>query len=179
MEKLTSIKLTDHPNEFPLEEDAYQVLNQYFDGARARLRTDPDGDEVLRDLERSIGDRLDGVIQSGKARIGRADVEAAIKEVGYVDTGDGSDSTAVVPPSPPKARPLARIKEGQWLAGVCNGLAAYSGIRLDWLRTIALFLTVLTGGFLILVYAVMAIALPVVETRADYEALRSAPAGQA
>jgi phage shock protein PspC (stress-responsive transcriptional regulator) len=62
---------------------------------------------------------------------------------------------------------LRRIKEGQWLAGVCTGLADYSDIRVDWVRTLFIFATLLTAGGFALVYVAMAFILPVSPTRAS------------
>ena len=51
------------------------------------------------------------------------------------------------------------------LVGVCNGLAAYADIRVDWVRTIFVFATLVTGGLFVVVYIVMAFILPVAATR--------------
>jgi phage shock protein PspC (stress-responsive transcriptional regulator) len=51
------------------------------------------------------------------------------------------------------------------LAGVCNGLAAYSDLRVDWVRTLFVFATLLTGGLFVVVYIAMAFILPVAPTR--------------
>ena len=45
-----------------------------------------------------------------------------------------------------------------------TGLAAYSEIRVDWVRTIFFFATLVTAGLFTVVYIAMAFILPVVET---------------
>ena len=47
------------------------------------------------------------------------------------------------------------------LAGVCNGLAAYSEIRVDWVRTLFVGATLLTAGAFVLVYVALVFILPV------------------
>jgi phage shock protein PspC (stress-responsive transcriptional regulator) len=72
--------------------------------------------------------------------------------------------------SPPSAegrsrgRFWCRINEGKWFGGVCLGIAAYGGFRVDWVRTVVLLLTLLTGGLLAVAYLVLLLVLPVVPT---------------
>ena len=63
-------------------------------------------------------------------------------------------------PSPQRDRRLERIREGQQIAGVCNGLAAYAEINVNWVRALFLFATAVTAGGFLLVYAVLAFMLP-------------------
>jgi phage shock protein PspC (stress-responsive transcriptional regulator) len=70
-------------------------------------------------------------------------------------------------PVPPRRR-LERIREGQQLAGVCNGLAAYAEIKVNAVRSVFLFATLLTAGGFALVYAVLAFILPVRGVRTTY-----------
>ncbi len=51
------------------------------------------------------------------------------------------------------------------LAGVCNGLAAYADLRVDWVRTGFVLGSLATGGLLGLVYIAMAFILPITATR--------------
>ena len=67
-------------------------------------------------------------------------------------------------------RRLYRIRDGQWFAGVCNGVAAYSDLGVEWVRTIVVVLSVLSAGVFALIYLLMAFVLPVVATRQEWEA---------
>ena len=80
--------------------------------------------------------------------------------------GSGDDRPpSVVTDGPRRRRRLYRIRQGQWFAGVCTGLAAYGEFGVDWVRTIFILLSVATAGLFALVYLVMALVLPVVATR--------------
>lgn len=68
-------------------------------------------------------------------------------------------------PIPPRNRRLERIKAGQQIAGVCNGLAAYSELDVAGVRTLFIFATVLTAGGFALVYAALALMLPIRSAR--------------
>jgi phage shock protein PspC (stress-responsive transcriptional regulator) len=60
-----------------------------------------------------------------------------------------------------RGRRLYRIREGQEIAGVCNGLAEYSELRVDWVRTLFVLGTLVPAGWLGLVYIALALILPV------------------
>ena len=157
MNKTFLVGLTGHADQFRLEEAAYDRLAAYLDRAEVRLQDDPDRAEVLGDLERSIGDRLaalpaDDVVTA-------LEMEAILDRVGAVDTGwdPGTDGTG----ARPRKRRLVRIREGQEIAGVCTGLAAYTEVRLDWVRWFVVLATIFTGGILGLVYVALVLILPV------------------
>ena len=49
--------------------------------------------------------------------------------------------------------------------GVCNGIAAYSELGVDWVRTGFVLGSLVTGGRLVVVYIALALILPVAPTR--------------
>ena len=150
---------------FQLDEDAYNALQSYLDRARARLKRDPDRDEVLRDLEQSIGEKLALVLRSENRSVNRREVDSVLDQVGAVNTGNGDAKGESRFDRP---RRLCRIEEGQWFAGVCQGLAAYSSIAVEWVRTIFVLATIMTGGVVLLLYVVLMFALPVVRNHDEY-----------
>jgi len=88
MQKVIQISLGGHALMFQLEEDAYSALQSYLERARTRLNRDPDRDEVLRDLEQSIGEKLVNLLHSGNRVINRREVDAVLEQVGTVDAGN-------------------------------------------------------------------------------------------
>jgi phage shock protein PspC (stress-responsive transcriptional regulator) len=153
---------------FQLDEDAYNALRSYLDRARSRLKRDPGRDEVLRDLEQSIGEKFVRLLGSANRVINRREVESVLEQVGVVDADNGDGIK--VEPQLDRPRRLCRIEEGQWFFGVCQGLAAYASIKVEWVRSIFVILTVFTGGAAALLYLVLMFALPVVHTHDDYVA---------
>jgi phage shock protein PspC (stress-responsive transcriptional regulator) len=71
----------------------------------------------------------------------------------------GATATDRPPGSGPKPKRLYRVREGDMIAGVCNGLAAYFNIDPSFVRVAFVFLTILwlSGP---IVYIVMAIVVP-------------------
>ncbi len=172
MQTVRQISLSGQPVMFRLNEDAYDVLARYLERARLRLKADPDREEVLRDLEQSIGEKLAARLPAIEQVVTLAEVNAVLAEVGPVDTGTGDPHAA--PETPRGRRRLYRIQEGQDIFGVCQGLSAYASMDLDWVRTIFFFLALLSGGAFGLVYIALAFLMPVVPTRAEYFALNNA-----
>lgn len=163
MDKTITIGLTGQAGRFRLDEDAYERLEQYLARAALRLGDDADRAEVVGDLERSVGDRLGELVGSGDRLILATDIDRILDEIGTVDTGH---DPATEPASAlPRARRLRRIRDGQAVAGVCNGLAAYADLPVDWVRTLFVLGTIVTGGILGLVYIALAFILPVTATR--------------
>lgn len=172
MQTVRQISLSGHPAVFRLTETGFNALERYLEHARLRLQTDPDHEEVLRDLEQSIAEKLAARRPSSEQIIGHDEVEAVLAAIGPVDTGSGG---VPVPPAPVRGRRrLYRIQEGQDIFGVCQGLAAYAKMDVDWVRFIFLALTTVTGGLFMLVYLGLAFYLPVVPTRAEYAAAQGA-----
>ena len=71
------------------------------------------------------------------------------------------------PASTPAALP---IKAGQEIAGVCEGVSAYTEIDVAWVRTIFLALALVTAGIFILVYLALVFVLPITATRETWVA---------
>ena len=62
-------------------------------------------------------------------------------------------------------RRLRRIQRGQWFAGVCNGLADYADIGVDWVRTGFVLGSLVTAASWPLGYIALVFILPVSPTR--------------
>lgn len=175
MKTVIHVSLNGHAKTFQLEEEAYEALRAYLERARARLSRDPDHEEVLRDLEQSIGEKLGKSLRGDDRVVSRKEVEVVLEEIGAVNTGNGDAAADTTPFDRP--RRFCRIEEGKWLFGVCQGLAAYSGIAVEWVRVIFIIGTCFTGGALILLYLLLAFVLPQVRDRREYDASLRTHAG--
>lgn len=172
MQQVMQISLSDYPATFRVDTEAYDALRHYLDRARLGLKEDPYLEEVIRDLELSIGEKLAALIGSEEQVLTLAEMKIVLTEVGPIDAGNSDAGTAELPPR--GRRRLYRIEEGQDIFGVCQGVAAYSNISIDWVRTIFFFLALLTGGVFALVYIAMAFILPVARTHEEYFAIQKA-----
>jgi phage shock protein PspC (stress-responsive transcriptional regulator) len=177
MKTVINVSLSGHPKTFQLEEEAYKALQDYLERARARLRRDPDHEEVLRDLEQSIGEKLCKSLRGDDRVVSRKEVDVVLDEIGAVNTGNGDAAPETTPFDRP--RRFCRIDEDKWFFGVCQGLSAYSDIAVEWVRAIFVIGTVFTGGGLILLYLLLAFILPQVRDRREYDASLRRHAGAA
>jgi phage shock protein PspC (stress-responsive transcriptional regulator) len=165
MDKTIVIGLNGHAEPYRLQEDAYNRLAKYLDQAASRLQDDPDRAEVVGDLERSVGDKLVILLGSDDRLVTAADIDGVLEEIGAVDTGHEPVAEEAGFHPRPRTRRLQRIREGQQLVGVCNGLAEYAELDVAWVRTFFVLATIFTAGIFGLVYVALAFILPVAETR--------------
>jgi phage shock protein C len=173
MEQIHHMSLSGHAETIPLTATAHAHLLHYLSDTRAALGTDPDADETVRDLETTLGDRLRSMPTTPDAAIDDEQLTRILAETGSVERE--------APPIrilayPARGRFFCRIGEGSWSGGLCAGIAAYGDFRVDWVRTVALFLLLFTGGTAGLVYLALLLILPKVDTVAEYRRQCAAPA---
>jgi|GEM_PF-1346459 len=158
---------------YSLEEGAYDALRAYLDAAKATLSQNPDKDEIIKDLEQAVGAKLSAYLNAHKNVVTKSDVDAALAEMGPVAAeGEGSsaqDEAEKAAKAAPMHKRLYRIPQGEWVAGVCTGLAAYFNIDVSVVRILFVLLIALSHGFGGLAYIVMWIVVPVARTPKDYE----------
>jgi phage shock protein PspC (stress-responsive transcriptional regulator) len=156
--------LTGHAAVFPLTPDAKRRLVTYLDRASTAVREDPDGDEIVRDLETGIGDRLQAVLDAGATVLDEQTVYGILEQAGPIETEAGAPRFRSAPV-------LCRIEKGKQIGGLCLGLATRTELRVDWLRSTAVILGLFTGGLLILVYLVTLLFVPRLQTVEEYRNL--------
>ena len=150
-------------NAYQFEEDAYARLEAWLAEASARLAGDPDRTEILADLEQAIADQCTQRLRPHQQVVTLEELQPALDHVGRVETPDvGAATAAEAPASAGAAAPLKleQISQGAWISGVCLGLARYSGIDPTLVRALAVVLLFITGGGMILLYAVMMLMIP-------------------
>ena len=134
---------------YNLEESAYDTLRAYLDAAKLTLSQKPDKDEILKDLEQAIGAKLSAYLSAHKNVVTAADVDAVLAEMGPVaaEGEDASDDEAQKTSTASTHKRLYRITQGEWIAGVCTGLAVYFNIDVSLVRILFVLLVALSHGF--------------------------------
>lgn len=180
MNRVITISLNG--NAFQLEEAGYETLRRYLDTAVARLRDNPDREEIVSDLEQAIADKCGRFLAPHKSVISAAEIARILDEMGPVDapaTDDGPSAQAfdgrthARPDGAPKR--LYQIHEGAMISGVCNGFAAYLNVDVTIVRIIFVLLTILSGGLGIIVYLVMMFVIPYATTSEERAAAHGQP----
>lgn len=186
MKKVVSISLNGIA--FQLEEPGYDELRVYLERAEARLKDSPDRAEIMSDLEQAIGEKCSRALGPHKTVVSAAEITSILTEMGPVETAEekpadaafdapnagSSASASAAPPLPPRKR-LFKIREGQMWFGVANGIAAYIGVDVTWVRIAIVVLTLVTSGFMFLVYFGLVFIVPYAETSEDRAAAFGAP----
>lgn len=124
---------------YPMDEDAYAMLNAYITNMRDYFSRQPDGKEIADDIEGRVAELMSDLRQSGVEAISINHIEDIINRVGkpeqFVDEEIESEGTEIPPiPSEAPKKKLFRDPEHKLLGGVFAGLSCYLGVSPLWLR---------------------------------------------
>lgn len=165
MNKVTTIHVSGRA--YQLEESGYEQLRHYLDSAAAALAENPDKDEIVGDLEAAIAEKCQSALGPHKSVVTTADVERIIAEMGPV-AGAGEERGGAEATKPNAPKRLYQIREGAWLTGVCQGLAAYFDVDVTLVRVLFALFTILTHGAGIALYLIMVVFIPVARTPEEH-----------
>ncbi|MEY2904838.1 MAG: hypothetical protein RJA52_854 [Bacteroidota bacterium] len=177
MKKTISIHLQGIP--FIIEEDAYQVLNNYLKRLQEVLKNEKGVAEIIQDVELRMVELFTKQLENGKKVIEASGVEEVIGMMGTPDAfGEESvfDFKEKARDSREKLneRRFFRDTETAIVGGVSSGLAGYLGIDVVFIRAIFILLTFL-GFFGIPIYLVLWIITPKAKTSYEKLQMRGKP----
>ena len=185
MNKVITVNLNGRA--YQVEEQAYEALRAYLDEAARLLADDPDCREIMADLEQAIGDKGSRCLGAGRNVLGEAEMKRILEEMGPVETGaeaagatpaagaSAGSASGAAPRETSGPKRLYLIKEGEMIAGVCNGLAAYFSMDPTIVRLIFVVLLVLSAGFFAIAYLVLMFVVPTAKTAEERAAARGLP----
>lgn len=175
---------------FQIDEDAYELLQQYIESLRQSFGHEEGGEEIVNDIEARIAELFLELNQQGIEAITIEHVKDIITRIGKPEELKGEEekqdngghkydsfrSAAQGIHDNVRARTagkrLYRNPNDKMVAGVFSGIAAYTGSDVTWWR-IGYAMLILASNFLFLLfgmlpfiifYFVMAIAIPVADT---------------
>lgn len=167
---------------FIIDEDAYNVIENYLDRFKAAIGTESSSKDVREELESRIADLLKGRL-AGREVVSSDMAEAVIGQLGYPEgykpqeensnPYDNSSSTGTSTEKP--VRKLFRDPDDKKIAGVCSGLALFLGIDVVLVRILFL-IALICGSAGFWIYVIVWIAAPVANTAAEKCELRGIPA---
>ncbi len=175
MKKTISIHLTGFV--FNIEEDAYEILNEYLNKIRVNLTNDAGCAEIMEDIEMRIAELFQEKIGVAKEVITRSDLDQVI-----IILGDPEDFATEVnePAQPdsqreePSVKRLFRDRDASKIGGVCSGLGHYFGVEALIIRLVFLFLFLVFGTG-VLLYIVLLILIPEAKTTSEKLEMRGEP----
>jgi phage shock protein PspC (stress-responsive transcriptional regulator) len=179
MQKVISINLNGHA--YQLEESGYDALREYLATAARDLEGNPDLTEIMGDLEQAIAEKCQRFLGPHKSVVTSAEVHQIVAEMGPIDAAPGESTKTSAGTGAGHAagagaarKRLFRIPEGAMVAGVCQGLAAYTGIDVGVIR-LAFALLGFFSGIGIVAYIVLMFVVPEASTPEERSAAGFAP----
>lgn len=174
---------------FILDEDAYDILNDYLERSKAAIERTNGRKEVLEELEVKIADELKWKL-GGKQVVDIAMAQKVIGQLGYPEGYEAPEEQESEQNAGPSENPqenaeqfegdrpvrkLFRDPDGKKIAGVCSGLALFLGIDVVLIRVLFL-IALICGSAGFWIYVVIWIAAPEAKTAAEKCELRGIPA---
>lgn len=162
---------------YNIDEDAYALLDSYLNNLRYHFRKNPEGEEIVRDMEVRIAELFDERADGRNCVVTLENVEAVIARMGKPEElNDAEDEAADAETDNGRkaVRRLFRNPDDKVLGGVVSGVAAY--FKLD---VVPLRLLLLVAGcffqWLLLVYLAAWIIVPLARTATEKLQMRGEP----
>lgn len=167
---------------YHIDEDAYVLLDNYLNNLKYHFRTEPDADEIVRDMENRIAELFLEYISHGQQVITIENVEEVIARMGKPeeinsesDSNDNADESYRASDNVGSSkRRLFRNPDDKILGGVVSGLAAYFGWDVAWTRIAVLVCGIFLHGF-ILAYIIAWIIIPMARTATEKLQMKGEP----
>ncbi len=139
-----------------LNQDAYDILNSYLQKLETKYIGNPDGAEILSDIESRI---IELILeqQEQSTVVNTVTIADIIERLGFPDSEETNpEPKATTPPQNNQHeraqvvnKRLYRPRQGGKIAGVCAGLSKHFNINVAWIRLIFLFSIVFTPSAMI------------------------------
>jgi len=162
---------------FIIEEDAYELLQDYLDRLNESLRNEKGNREIIEDVELRIAELCTFNLTNNKTVVELLDIQEIIAKLGdpsqYIEsdeqeTSEGREKESNETKDSGEKR-LFRDADNAVIAGVCAGIASFFKIDVVIIRAIFVVLF-LFGGFGFPLYIILWIIVP--KTRSTIDRLR-------
>ncbi|OFX85316.1 MAG: hypothetical protein A2W99_14880 [Bacteroidetes bacterium GWF2_33_16] len=148
---------------FNIDEDAYQILQNYLAHVNRKFSAEPEGKEIISDIESRIAEILQTKINNQKQVLCKEDIDEVIDIMGRPEDFDSEQAQAR---SYTYSRRMYRDPDNRVLGGVCSGMAAYFNIDPVIIR-ILFVLFLLAWGVAGIIYIILWALLPPAYTTAQ------------
>lgn len=171
MKKIININLSGRV--IPIEDSAYEMLQEYIDSLRRYFANEEGRDEIINDIESRIAELMSENIRIGADAISDRDISEIIASMGRVEDFEEADTEATEPQTASAAQEnyksnytrkqkgrLYRDSSDKIIGGVCSGIAYYLNIDPSIIRILFAIITFGGFGLGILAYIILWIVLP-------------------
>lgn len=178
---------------YAIDEDAYELLNQYQNNMRRYFARKEGGEEIADDIERRVAELFAELKNTGVEAITIEHVQDIITRIGNPEEMDGTENYGTENSrkeetqngetqggETQKAEETARKKmfrnpDDKMLGGVCSGLACYFGIDALWMRLLMILLAWFSVGTMVVIYLVLWLIIPEARTPEDRLRMQGRP----
>lgn len=153
---------------FHLDEDAYQVLQNYLTAINQRFVSTEEGKEIISDIEHRIAEILQSKLTEQKQVISMEDIEEVVEIMGRPEDFENEEESSEKNyyQYDKNTKRLYRDPDNRVLGGVCSGIASY--LNIDPLIIRILFLVLMFAfGIIGVIYIVLWALLPAAYTTAQ------------
>ena len=182
MKKTVSVHIKG--SNFLIEEDAYELLQDYIARLTKALKNEKGSKEIIEDVELRIAELCSEKLRDTRSVVELADIEDILNTLGdpsmYLgdeeneETVDGQEQTYEKANTGSSERRLFRDTENAVIAGVCQGIANFFNIDVVIVR--AIFVVILLfAGFGFPLYLIMWIVVPKAKTTIDRLRMKGRP----
>ena len=173
MKKIININLSGRV--IPIEDSAYESLQQYIESLRRYFAAEEGRDEIINDIESRVAELMAEKVRKGAAAVTDADIEEIITAMGRVEdfekadtadektTGQAFSQKSANHSYSEKKRFTGRLyrdASDKMIGGVCAGIANYANIDPAIIRLLFAIITFGGFGFGIFIYILAWIILP-------------------
>ena len=160
---------------FNIDEDAYSELKRYLRSLELHFAEEESASEILSDIEARMAELFRMKLSAYKQVITIGDV-AEIKGImgNPEDISDSEGTTAREKLSSSGYHRMYRDPDRRIIGGVCAGIGAYWRIE-PWVVRLIFVALSLAGGFGVLIYLILYIAIPEAKTTAQKIEMKGEP----
>lgn len=161
----------------PIEETAFEQLQQYIESLRRYFANEEGRDEIINDIEDRIAELFDEDLKKGNACITDESVNTILNSMGRVKDfaemdnepsmagASASDSSFTSTPDEPRGS-MSRNANDKVIGGVCSGIAHYLKIDPTIVRVLFVLFTI-GYGIGLLIYIILWAVLPQKELKSN------------
>ncbi len=161
---------------YHIDEDAYQILQNYLTKLENQFSGTEEGKEILGDVEARFAEIFKERLGTAREVVNKDDVDYSVGIIGTPEdfgvTGESKSDTQPESKKESKSRRLYRNPDDRILGGVCSGLAAYFNIDQVIVRIILIITFFFSGP---LIYLVLWIVIPEAKTTAQKLEMKGEP----
>ena len=167
---------------FTIEEDAYELLQEYLERLELALGNQSGKKEIIEDIELRIAELFSGRLNESKTVIELMDVQQILNNLGnpedFVDQDeddeDNENSAFENATRGPNEKRLFRDEDNAAIGGVCAGIANYFNVDVVLIRIIFVII-LLFAGFGFPLYIILWIVIPKAKNTIDRLRMKGHP----